>query len=294
MLPQSFSPEFLKRLELLKLHTNRAFQGRRQGEHVSLKKGYGIEFSDYRKYELGDNPRHIDWGVYARSDKLYVKRFREEENITVLMAVDPSRSMLAAPSDQKWQVARDLTLSLSYITLMQQDAVILAALGHRPGTTFYGGRAFHQLASTLLKLEPGKDFEFDRELFTAASKVKFPGKAIVVSDFMLPFEVIQRGFNSLRAKNLEICAVQILGPSEIDPPLGRSQNILIDAESNQQVEISFNQDTKDEYLRLLEKHNSQIRQFFLSAQISYLQFVTSAPFEELLFERLPEIGLVKC
>lgn len=294
MLPANFSPEFLKRLELLKIHTSRAFQGRRQGEHISLKKGFGIEFSDYRKYELGDNPRHIDWGVYGRTDRFYVKRFREEENISILIAIDPSRSMVASTTDRKWEVARDLAMALSYITLMQQDSVILAPLGHQACSSFYGGRAFHQLAASLTKIKPGKDLQFDRELFTAANKVKFPGKAIVISDFLMPFEVIERGFNSLRAKNLEICAVQILGEHEVDPPIGRAQHTLVDSETNQQIELLLNEDSKAEYLYLLEKHNLEIRRYFLSASISYLQFVTSKPFDDLVFTRLPEIGLIKC
>ncbi len=72
MLPESFTPQFLKQLELLKLNARRSFLGSRQGAHLSQKRGHGIEFSEYRKYELGDNPRYIDWGVYAQGIDNYI------------------------------------------------------------------------------------------------------------------------------------------------------------------------------------------------------------------------------
>ena len=93
MIPNTFTSEYLKSLELLKLKARRAFLGMREGGHTSIKRGHGIEFADYRKYELGDDLRHIDWGVYARSDRLYLKRFREERDLSLLLLVDGTNSM---------------------------------------------------------------------------------------------------------------------------------------------------------------------------------------------------------
>ena len=86
---ETFTPAFLRQLELLRLRARRSYLGTRQGGHLSLKRGHGIEFSDYRKYELGDDPRHIDWSAYARSERLYIKRFREEQDLSVLLLLDP-------------------------------------------------------------------------------------------------------------------------------------------------------------------------------------------------------------
>src|SRR5262245_21429064 len=115
MLPATFTPEFLRNLELFKIKARRAYLGNRQGGHISPKRGHGIEFSDFREYELGDNPRWIDWGVYARTDRLYVRRYQEEQNLSVLVVVDASHSMRTPPEDKKWESARDLALALSYV-----------------------------------------------------------------------------------------------------------------------------------------------------------------------------------
>ena len=104
MLPEVFTPAILRQLEMLKLSSRRAFLGQRQGAHLSLKRGQGVEFYDYRKYELGDNPRHIDWGLYGRSERIYVKRFREEQSLSVLVLLDSSPSMGVVPVQgiSKW------------------------------------------------------------------------------------------------------------------------------------------------------------------------------------------------
>ena len=79
---------FLKQLELLKINSRRSFLGSRQGGHASIKRGHGIEFSDYRKYVPGDDPRHIDWNVYARTERVYVKRFQEEQDLSVFIFLE--------------------------------------------------------------------------------------------------------------------------------------------------------------------------------------------------------------
>ena len=146
MLPASFTPAFLSQLELLNLQSKRAYLGTRHGGHRSLKRGHGIEFSDYRVYVPGDNPRDIDWAVYARSDRLYVKRFQEEQALTVLVILDTSPSMTAVMADRKWERAREIGLALSYIALMQQDGVAICAPGYITTPTLWGVRAMHGLA----------------------------------------------------------------------------------------------------------------------------------------------------
>lgn len=114
-----------------------------------MHKGHGLEFSDYRQYELGDNPRYIDWKAYGRTDKLYVKRFQEEQDLLVSVFLDSSPSMGFDTDPEKWEFARKVALSFCYIGLMQQDRVGLSLLGQRGALTLSGPQAFLTLSDAL-------------------------------------------------------------------------------------------------------------------------------------------------
>ena len=103
-----FTPGFFRRLQQLKIKTRRSYLGSRQGSHISKRRGHGLEFSDYRSYVPGDDFRHIDWGVYGRTDRLYVKEFREEQELQVLFLIDTSQSMGFPEAEGKFEFAKDL------------------------------------------------------------------------------------------------------------------------------------------------------------------------------------------
>ena len=293
MLPPSFTPALLGQLELLKLRSRRAFLGARQGLHFSKKRGFGIEFSDYRKYELGDNPRDIDWNVFARSDRLYVKRFHEEQDLSILIVLDTSASMITPSTDKKWERACEIALALSYIALMQQDSVTIAALGNYLSPQCSGAKAIHTLGSTLLSLKVGKDFDMKLEIRRALSRIKFPGVCIFVSDFLMPIEDMSQRFNPMRAMNLEIVALHLLGAHDVDPfPQGESA-IVVDSESREEVHLSYSSEAARRYSDLLEEHIFKLKDFFHSSGISYLPARSDTELSEFLFTQLRKTGLIQ-
>src|SRR5215470_11021578 len=105
-LPEEFTPGFLARLEHLRIKTRREYAGLGKGSHLSPRRGSSLEFSDFRPYALGDDFRYIDWGLYGRTDKLYVKLFKEEEDLLTYIFLDASGSMGVPASDGKFQAAR--------------------------------------------------------------------------------------------------------------------------------------------------------------------------------------------
>ena len=105
----------LKKLEALQLKSRRTFLGSRQGQHRSLRKGHGLEFDDHRSYAPGDDYRYIDWAVYGRTDKIYLKQFREEQDLSVSVLIDSSKSMIH--TEKKFSYAKSLGLALSYTAL---------------------------------------------------------------------------------------------------------------------------------------------------------------------------------
>ena len=293
MLPETFTPSLLRQLELLKIRSRRAFLGSRQGGHISLKRGHGIEFSDYRRYELGDNPRHIDWGVYARSDKLFIKTFQEEQDLSVLVLLDTSASMFNPRSDRKWERARDLAISLGYIALMEQDSVSVAAPGLVQTPFYYGARAIHELSRDLMGIENPPQADFLKEAQKAINRVRFPGVAVFISDFLMPMEDAGAVLNLLRAKNLDITALQVLGPNDINPLESHTSLVAVDSETGEEVDLALDSRQRQEYAALLEEHNRKLQQLLSSASIRYARLESAAPLADSLLKNLPATGLLR-
>lgn len=292
MLSDNFNPGYLRQLELLNIRARRTFLGARHGGHLSMKRGHGIEFSDYRKYEPGDSPRHIDWGVYGRSDKLYVKRFQEEQALSFFIACDGTRSMLTPTTAGKWEFARDIALSLSYVALMQHDSVRICVPGVMTTPAFSHGRGIHTLSDLLDKATTGNRIDFIEEFNQGLHQVKFPGVGVLISDLLMPFEVIQKAVNAMRAKNLDINVIQVLSDSDLDPLENETNVIAIDSETGDEVRLELSQEARAEYSYRLEQHNLGIKEFLANYGISYSLALTSQTVQEFVIQHLARTGLL--
>lgn len=292
----ALTPRILKQLELLNFRTKRAFYGSKQGGHISPRKGHGIEFSDYRQYELGDNPRHIDWGLYARTDRLYVRRYQEEQDLTVLLLIDNSMSMFVPEEDRKWSRACDTALALGYVALMNQDTVISSVLGKGISPRYHGARAIHSMSRDLGRFNED-NAEGNRTLtghiMRAASQVSFPGVAIVISDFLMEFPEIEQAFNILRSKNLSISAIQVLGESDLRPLKDGEQSRGVDSETGEEVELSWDAATQKDYEKFLLNHTDMIRSFCHSSGIHFAQNTPDEPFDSFILKELSRTGILE-
>src|ERR1700752_4673798 len=128
-LPEEFTPDFLARLEHLRIKTRREFAGLGKGTHLSPRRGSSLEFSDFRHYSDGDDFRYIDWGLYGRTDKLYIKLFKEEEDLLTYIFLDASASMGLPVNDGKFEAARATALAVAYVALAAGDRVMIRVLG---------------------------------------------------------------------------------------------------------------------------------------------------------------------
>lgn len=293
MLPETFTPRFLRQLELFKIHARRTFLGTRQGGHVSPKKGHGIEFSDYRMYQLGDNPRHIDWGVYARSDRLYVKRFQEEQELSVMLLLDTSRSMMTPPAEGKWEYVRDLALSISYIALMEQDSVAIALPGSESSPFVHGGRAIHRLGALLAERPTAQSTNFVRDVQLSLARVRFPGVGIFISDLLFSLDELGAIANSMLARNLDCTVLQVLGPSDLEPWKSAGSGLAADSESGEEIELGFDAGTEAEYTFLLHRHIQEVRHFLHQKRIAFVQIGSNEPLATAMTKHLPRMGLLK-
>ena len=143
MLPSPFTPQFLTQLETLRLRTRKEFLGSHPGSYSSPRRGTSLEFADYRRYTPGDDLRYLDWGIYARTDRLYVKLFREEVDLFAYVFIDASASMGYPSRELKYLPATHVGLALSYVVLANHDHVKLHLLQEHGGinaSPFYRGR----------------------------------------------------------------------------------------------------------------------------------------------------------
>ena len=297
MLPAPFTSEFLNRLECLRLRTRREVLGSRPGSYSSPRRGTSLEFADYRRYTPGDDIRYLDWGIFARSDRLYVKLFREEVDLFVYLFVDASGSMVFPSLQEKFSPACHVALALAYVVLANHDHVKLQLLQESPvpvASPFFRGR--HRIidcANILSSFAPRGRVDLAPALGEHLKRIRRPGKAILLSDFLMPSSSYQRGLNLLRSFNLDISVIQVLSRQELDPSFPQGNIALVEHESNEEVRLRWSADTRREYQKRLEHHNRQLRSFCHQQGIHSSLYVTDQEVSEFVLQTLPSIGLFR-
>src|SRR5215467_10651282 len=211
-------PDFLARLEQLELVSRKIFMGRMKGERRSKRKGQSVEFADYRNYVVGDDLRFLDWNLYARLDRLFLRLFMEEEDLHFYLLIDNSLSMdFGTPT--KLHYAKQVAAALGFIGLVNLDRVVVEAFNDRLTQIMpplRGRRSLWRLLDFLGTLEPGGPSELKRALRTFSLKCSGKGIVILLSDFM-DKGGYEDALRYLVARQLDIYAVQILSQEEIEP-----------------------------------------------------------------------------
>ena len=296
MLPPLFTPPYLSRLEALRIRTQRRFLGSRPGGHPSPRRGAGLEFAEYRRYAPGDDLRYLDWNLFARTDKLYVKQFQEEDELYTSLFLDGSASM-AGPA-RKFDSARDVVLSLAYVALAGKDAVGIALLGPEPATPpaspyVRGRRRFVNLAARLAAQRPGRgQVNVVRALARSLQQSHHAGKAVWVSDFLFPLAAVRGGLSLFRGVNSELTVIQVLGRDELDPPVYPGGARFTDSESAAQDLVYFDARAKRAYVARLEQHTRELAGLCHQAGVHYARLVDHDDVADFVLRELPRLGLL--
>ena len=297
MLPPLFTSDYLSRLETLRIQTRRRFLGSRPGGHVSLRRGAGLEFADYRRYSPGDDLRYIDWNLYGRTDRLYIKQFQEEEDLYTSLFLDGSASMAYPAQDGKAEAARDIILSLAHVVLASNDAVKLSLLSTdttAPSTTpfFRGRQRLGNVVEFLDVYNPAGQVNVVQSLAQQLQQSHHPGKAVWVSDFLFPLSDVRTGLSLMRDANFDLALIQILGHEEIDPPLFPGGARLTDSESGAESVVYFDTRAKQTYMQRLDRHNRELQSSCHQAGVHYARFITHQDVPHFILRELPEMGLL--
>ncbi len=300
MLGDIFGATFLKKLESLCIECRKTYSGIRKGNYEAVnKKGTSIEFADYQEYVPGDDFRYIDWNIYGRLGKLLVKTFKEEEELTVHLLLDSSRSMIFPTEDRKFEYAKNLVIALSYIALTSKNSVRVATMLDTGKTSkrtpfFLQKENIFTIADFLKNITPEGDIDFVNFISKYIFEVKGRrGTVVVISDFMMKPEIYTKGLNFLRFKNFDIKVIQILGASEMDPFSKKKRSQIIDVETSEKMTVNFSEANRRKYKESLERHNRQLRGFCRINRIVYSLARTDQRFEDFILRELPKIGVIR-
>ncbi|GAB4520692.1 MAG: DUF58 domain-containing protein [Phycisphaerales bacterium] len=316
----------MARLERLDLRSRRMFPGKLQGERRSKQRGQSVEFEDFRNYVPGDDLRFIDWNVYARLDRLFIKIFQEEQDMALHLAIDASASMDAGDpvpagterrgSATKLEHSARLAMALGYLSLAKQNRVTVSVFG-APGVRgverlpdLRGRRAAHRLGGFLLDAlwrgressgsagtrahASGEGGGFDDALSLVAKMRVGTGVFVVLSDFMDP-RGYERGLRALAtAGGYDTYCLQVLSKGELEPdPASISGDVrLLDAETGRASEVTVTAEVVKRYKRRLADYIAQLAEFCTAREMTHLLVRTDTPVETLVFETLRRLGMV--
>jgi uncharacterized protein (DUF58 family) len=285
--------DFIARLDQLEIISRKIHASRQKGERRSRRKGESAEFADYRNYVVGDDLRHIDWNVYARLERLFLKLFLEEEELSVSILLDVSRSMeFGEPA--KALYAKRVAAAMAYIGLCNYDRVGIYAyadrlVGRQVGIR--GRRMLPQMLSFLEKLPVEGRSHLSAAAKAFALRHTSKGVVLVLSDF-LDKGGFAEGLRYLIGRQLDIYVLQILSPQELAPDLTGDLK-LVDCEDEDVAEITVSKMLLDRYKANLEAYCGSLRDYCLQRGITYLLTATNHPFETLVLNYLRGRGLVR-
>jgi uncharacterized protein (DUF58 family) len=285
-------PEFLARLERLTLLSRRLYRSGVRGERRSGTLGRGVEFADYRSYQVGDDFRYVDWNIYSRLDRLFVKLFSEEEDINVHLFIDASRSMSwGQPS--KLDYAVRVAAALGYIGLANLDRVGAVAFTDRPVRVLAprrGRAGTLTLFRFLGEIVPEGRSNLAVTLKEYSLRTRRRGVLIVISDLMFP-QGITDGLRLARFHRFEPFLIHLLADEELTPILEGDLR-LVDAETGAAVEVTADATTAEAYGRARDRYFTEVEQMCLRLQVEYLRAATSIPFDDLVLRYLRQGGLI--
>lgn len=288
-----FDDDFQRKLDYLAVVSRKLFAGRLRAERRTKKTGSGIEFADHREYTAGDDFRYLDWGVYGRTGRLLLRLFEEEEDLSIYILLDCSRSM-AFGEPPKINHARKLAAAMAYVGLANLDRVGMVAfsdaverqlpLGRGKGRIF---KVFEFLRGVRCEGETG--IADVARVVTQQSKRR--GIAFVISDLYDP-EGFERGINAIRYQKFEPLVIHVTDPREADPG-PRGDVTLFDVETGDTREVTLTQGMIDAYKSAHDSWRKEIEDFCKARQVPYVAADCTGAFEEqvlYLFRKMALVG----
>jgi uncharacterized protein (DUF58 family) len=289
VLQRFLDPQVLHGISSLDLVAKTVVDGFVAGLHRSPDFGFSLEFAEYRAYTPGDDLRHVDWNLFARTERCYLKRYRGETNSQLTVLLDASNSMkYTSHAVTKMDYARYMAASLFYLSIHNQhDPAGLIVFDDevrnfiRPSTR--QGQLYRLMAG-LEQAEPAARTDFAKPLKHFQQFLRRRGIVLVISDFYEEPETIVKAIEPLRFHGSEVVLFHVLDPKEIFPDL-KGPAILVDLETDQRLEVIPDY-VKHQYRAKMDNHLEQLREKTQSAGMGYYLLTTDKPLDRALTEYL--------
>jgi len=287
-----FDAEFLSKLERLHLVAKRLSWAGAKGEHAASRKGFSLEFSDYRRYQHGDDLRYVDWNIYRRLDRLLLKVFTAEEEMNIYLLVDTSRSM-AEGVPSKLDYAKKVAAALGYIGLKNLDRVGGASFSSRLQAPLTLGRGRKQVLSLfrfLAHLSCAGETNLRAANHSFTNLFPHPGFVVVVSDLFDPAGW-RAALEELTAKRYQLLLIHVVDDGELRPkPWG--DIALVDVEGGRERKFFLDADLVRRFQAEIDHYFKEIEAVCASRHIDYLRTTTQVPFDEFVLQTLRQVSSV--
>lgn len=289
--PQLLPQDALKKLTSMRLSSKSKIRGQHKGSHRSQRVGTSMDFSDYRAYHLGDDVRQIDWNVYARSEKYFIKRFLDEQEMRVHIVVDGTKSMNS--NEHKWQLARQLTAALGYMVLQHDDRLQCTYITDVDVLPFRqkGSSAKPRFLHTVQQFpEPAMQSSFCDK----AGKYLVKGQTvlIIITDALEPTQKLESLIRMLPNYAGDIRFIQIVEP-DIHAPAFLGDVELLDIESEKLVNVSITSATLQNYFDVKAAHEKQLDILCKKYGVAHVQLFVEEGFQQSFFQRLKKANWIE-
>ena len=300
------TPELLRRLEQFQLLAARRAKSSSKGERRSKARGQSVEFADHRNYVLGDDFRYLDWNLYGRLDRLFLKLYEEERELPVRIFLDASESMTFG-EPRKFDFARQVAAAIGYVALCGFDRVTIvpfpnaadrmkktesanSAIGDRQTAVSSALRAVRGKKSSLQffrnlgELTAGGTANLNASLRRGALEARQAGVAIVLSDFLDPAGY-EAGLTALVGRGFQVNAIQILAPEELAPTTFGDLR-LVDAESGDEREVTFGKFRLKHYQQTVQNFCGRLNEYCKTRGMNHFMAASNTDLSDLLLKQL--------
>lgn len=288
MFQRFLDPSVLSSISGLELIAKTVVDGFVSGLHRSPQFGFSQEFAEYRAYSEGDDLRHVDWNVFARSERMYLKRYKGETNTQLTLLVDASASMAyGSQKVNKIDFTRYLAASIAYLSNSQRDAVGIVVFDdevrHFVPPSSRNGQ-FMRVLHALEQAEPGARTDFEKPFLHCLNFLHRRGILVVISDFYAEPDRVIRTIEPMRAHGTEVILFHVLDPQEIRPVLADAA-VMVDMETRDEIEVTPEY-LKKEYGAKIDAHIAGLKERAQRAGIDYFMIDTSQPLDAALRDYL--------
>lgn len=300
----------IARLSQLDVSSRKVFSGKLKGERRSKRRGSSVEFADHRPYVVGDDLRRIDWNIFGRLDRLFLKLFLEEEDLTLHLVLDASASTDCG-DPPKFLFIRRAAAALAYIGLVNMHRVTITAIGERPIPpggdaatppldaggilaslrNLRGRRRARDAGDFLCRLDPFGSARFTDAARRIALARQGKGVMVVLSDFFFK-DGYEQGLRYLVGRGYDLIAIQVLAPQEVEPAIAGDLR-LKDIEDGDRAEVTISAPLLKRYKANLSAYCDQLRSFCARRDITHMTVQSAMPVDRLVLDYLRQRGVLQ-